>query len=79
MANIKELFEQIIADGVITRDEHDAFIEEMHADGKIDDEESAIISKLFTLIREGKVKIVDSEREKADTLRREELMKKLQK
>ena len=78
MGNIKALFEQIIDDGIITRDEHDEFMDEMHADGQIDAEESEIISQLFKLIQEGKVKIVDSEREKAEMKRKEELQKKMQ-
>ena len=77
MADIKAVFEQMIADGVVTREEHDAFIEDIHADGQIDAEESAIISELFKLIKEGKIKIVDSEREKAEHLRRQELQQKL--
>ena len=78
MGDIKALFEQIIEDGIITRDEHDEFMDEMHADGQIDAEESEIISRLFKLIQEGKVQIVDSEREKSEIKRREELQKKMQ-
>ena len=78
MGDIKALFEQIIEDGIVTRDEHDEFMDEMHADGQIDAEESEIISRFFKLIQEGKVRIVDSEREKAELLRREELQKKMQ-
>ena len=77
MADIKAVFEQMIADGVVTRDEHDEFIEDIHADGQIDAEESTIISELFKLIKEGKIKIVDSEREKVELLRRQEIQQKL--
>ncbi|MCC6933866.1 MAG: hypothetical protein IT292_11560 [Deltaproteobacteria bacterium] len=77
MADIKAMFAQITADGVVTRDEHDELMEEIHADGKIDAEENAIISELFKLMKEGKIKIVDSEREKAEYLRRQELQEKL--
>ncbi len=77
MPTIKELVDQIIADGVLTREEHDSFIEQVHADGQIDEEESAQISRLFRMIQEGTLKVVDEEREKAEGLRRMDLEKKL--
>jgi polyhydroxyalkanoate synthesis regulator phasin len=77
MATIKELVDQIIQDGVLTREEHDSFIEQVHADGQIDEEESAQISRLFRLIQDGTLKVVDEEREKAESLRRMDLEKKL--
>jgi len=77
MASIKELVDQIIADGVLTREEHDSFIEQVHADGEIDQEESEQISRLFRMIQEGQLKVVDEEREKAEALRRMDLEKKL--
>ncbi len=46
MSSLKEMLDQFIADGVLTRDEHDEFIEAVHADGKIDDEEKAQIEAL---------------------------------
>ncbi len=77
MPSIKELVDQIIADGVLTREEHDAFIDQVHADGQIDEEESEQISRLFRMIQEGTLKVVDEEREKAEASRRDELEKKL--
>ncbi len=78
MSNIKELFDQIIEDGVITRDEHDRFMDIIHGDGQIDQEESEQISRMFRLIKEGKLKIVDTERDIAEKRRRDELRKKLE-
>lgn len=75
--SIKELVDQIIEDGVLTREEHDAFIEKVHADGQIDDEESEQISRLFKMIQDGTLKVVDEDRERAEARRREELEKKL--
>jgi hypothetical protein len=77
MPSIKELVDQIIEDGVLTREEHDSFIEQVHADGEIDQEESEQISRLFRLIQEGKLKVVDEERENAEAMRRLDLEKKL--
>jgi len=77
MASIKELVDQIIEDGVLTREEHDSFIEQVHADGEIDEEESEQISRLFKLIQDGTLKVVDEEREQAEANRRAELEKKL--
>lgn len=75
--SIKELVDQIIEDGVLTREEHDDFIERVHADGQIDDEESEQISRLFKLIQDGTLKVVDEDREHAEARRRAELEKKL--
>lgn len=76
MSNIKELFDKFIEDGVLTRDEHDMFIEQIHADGKIDEEEKAQISRMFSLIKEGKLQIVDSEREKYELMKKKEALQK---
>lgn len=76
MADIKELFEQIIEDGIISREEHDEFIEMVHADGRIDADESAMISRMFKLIQEGKLKVVDEERSVSEARRRKQLMEK---
>jgi polyhydroxyalkanoate synthesis regulator phasin len=77
MGNIKELVDKFVADGVLTREEHDSFIESIHADGQIDAEESAEISRLFKLIQEGKLQVVDQEREASQAKRREEVQRKL--
>ncbi len=76
MSSLKEMLDQFIADGVLTRDEHDEFIEAVHADGKIDDEEKAQISRMFQLIREGKLTVVDSERDRFEALKRKEALGK---
>ena len=77
MAKVIEMLDQIIEDGIMTSEEHEALMEEIHADGKIDEIEKAQISRIFRLIKEGKLKIVDEEREKHEARRREELKKKL--
>lgn len=76
-SKLSEMLDQIIADGVMTSEEHEAFMEEVHADGKIDEHEKAQISRIFKLIQEGKLKIIDEDREKYEAKRREELKKKL--
>ena len=72
MGLVKDMLDKFIEDGVLTRDEHDQFIDQIHADGKIDDEESAQISRMFTLIREGKLRVVDHEREKFEEIKRKQ-------
>lgn len=72
MASLKEMLDLFVEDGVLTRDEHDQFIETVSADGKIDNEERAQISRMFQLIREGKLTVVDSERERSDEMKRRE-------
>ena len=76
-SKLSDMLDQIIADGVMTSEEHEAFMEEVHADGKIDEQEKAQISRIFKLIQEGKLKIIDEDREKYEAKRREELKKKL--
>ena len=76
MGNITELFNKIIEDGVITREEYDEFFEEMQRDGVIDEEESALISKMFQLIQSNEIKIVDDEREKSDLRKKLDAMKR---
>jgi F0F1-type ATP synthase epsilon subunit len=75
MSKTREVLEAAIADGVITREEHDAFIEAMHADGEIDEEEHELISGMFRLIQQGKLTVVDDERERADLMRQLEAQK----
>lgn len=76
MPSLKEMLDQFVADGVLTREEHDEFIEAIHADGKIDDEERAQISRMFALIKEGKLKVVDTERERFAEMRKREAAEK---
>ncbi len=75
MSKVREVLEEAISDGVITREEHDAFIEAMHADGQIDEEEHELISAMFRLIQEGKLTVVDDERERANLMRQLEAEK----
>ncbi|MFN8389874.1 MAG: hypothetical protein U0136_06265 [Bdellovibrionota bacterium] len=72
MASLKEMLDSFVADGVLTRDEHDEFIAAVSADGKIDDEERAQISRMFQLIRDGKLTVVDTERERFAEMKRRE-------
>ena len=76
MGSLKELMDQFVEDGVLTREEHDQFIEQVSADGKIDDEERAQMSRMFQLVREGKLTIVDNERERFAEMKRREAAKK---
>ena len=78
MPTLKEMLDQFIEDGVLTREEHDLFIDAISKDGKIDQEERAEISRMFQLIRDGKLKVVDEEREKSEILKKAEASKALQ-
>ena len=72
MGIVKDMLDKFIEDGVLTRDEHDQFIEQIHADGKIDDDEKVQISRMFSLIKDGTLKIVDHEREKFEEIKRKQ-------
>lgn len=72
MTSIKEKVDRIIEDGVMTEDEHQEFMDTVYADGEVDDEESEQISRIFALIKEGKLKVVDKDREEADINRKTE-------
>lgn len=78
MSSIKEFFDKIIEDGVITREEHDDFMDSIYGDGKVDEEESAQISRMFQLVKEGKIKIIDEDRENAEKRKRDKLKSKLE-
>ena len=56
MEDIKGIMDRIVEDGVVTREEHDELMESMHKDGMIDEEESAQISRMFSLLQEGENK-----------------------
>lgn len=73
--NIKEMVDKYVEDGVMTRQEHEEFIQLVHKDGVIDEAESEQISRIFNLINEGKLVIVDEMREKFDEKRKEEAEK----
>jgi hypothetical protein len=72
MSSIKEQVDRYIEDGVMTKQEHEAFIAEVHKDGVIDDGESEQISRIFKLISEGKLVIVDEMRDEFEKKRKEE-------
>ena len=76
MSKITEIFNEIIEDGVITRDEYDGFFEQMQKDGVIDEEENSLISRMFQLIQSGEIKIVDDEREKSDLRKKLDAMRR---
>lgn len=63
MSTVKEMVERIVEDGVMTHAEHEQLMDMIHKDGQIDPDESAAISRIFGLIREGKLKVIDEVRE----------------
>ncbi len=75
MSKVRDILEAAISDGVITREEHDAFIDAMSEDGQIDEEEQQLISSMFKLIKSGKLVVVDEERKKADFMRKLDKLK----
>ena len=77
MENIKDLFERIIEDGVITDDEYQELMDQIHKDGEIDAEESTLISRMFKLIQSGEVKVINSELEHANRKREEEIRRRM--
>ena len=72
MQDIQTLVDKYIEDGVMTRQEHEDFIDAVHKDGEIDDEESKQIARIFKLIADGELVIVDEMREKFEKKRRED-------
>ena len=55
--SIKDMVDQIIANGVITKEEHEAFLRKVNEDNKIDPEESKQISRIRKMIEEGTLKV----------------------
>ncbi len=70
------MLDKFVEDGVLTREEHDQFIEQVSADGKIDPEERIQMQRMFELIKTGKLKVVDEEREKFDLIKKKEALQK---
>ncbi|MCC6220324.1 MAG: TerB family tellurite resistance protein [Deltaproteobacteria bacterium] len=70
--DIKEFVDRIVEDGVMTNAEHDMLMHLIHKDGKIDDDESEQISRIFRLMKVGKLKIIDAVRSEFDRKRAEE-------
>ena len=77
MASLQELLDKFIADGVLTYDEHEDLMNRIHADGKIDADEKAVISKIFSLIQSGQLVVVNDEREASVQRRKEEIKQKM--
>jgi CBS domain containing-hemolysin-like protein len=71
------MVDRFIEDGVLTTEEHDELMAMVHADGKIDDDEKAEISRIFKLIQQGTLKVVDPDREASEQRRKDEVRKKL--
>ncbi len=76
MSTLKDMLDKFVEDGVLTREEHDQFIEQVSADGKIDPEERIQMQRMFELIKTGKLKVVDEEREKFDLIKKKEALQK---
>lgn len=76
MSGIKEVLDRAIEDGIMTRDEHEAFIDLIHKDGSVDPDESEQISRMFRLIQAGKLKVVDDVREQSADRKRAETIRK---
>ena len=57
--SIKELVDEVLADGKITRAEHKKLREVFMADGEIDQSEHEQLQRIMDLVDAGKVQIVD--------------------
>ncbi len=57
--SIKELVDEVLADGKITREEHKKLREAFMADGEIDQSEHEQLQRIMDLVDAGKVKIID--------------------
>ncbi|MCB0345322.1 MAG: AIM24 family protein [Bdellovibrionales bacterium] len=63
MSDIKDRVDAFAAKGVMTRAEHDALIADIQSDGVVDDAESEQLSRIFKLVADKKLLIVESEKE----------------
>ena len=63
-SELTQVLDRIIKDGVVTQDEYDRFIELVHLDGKISEEERAELSRLFRLVQSGEIEIINEDRNK---------------
>lgn len=72
MATLHDLVDRIAEGGVLTTEEYDSIFDVISRDGRIDEEESREISRIFRLVSEQKVTIVDPERERSERLKRME-------
>ena len=53
--NIKELVDRIVSDGRLTLNEHKYLIKKINEDGKIDQEENEQITRVLSMIKNGKL------------------------
>ena len=56
---IQAIIDRCEAQGIMTQAEHDRVIRLIHRDGKIDAEESEQLSRMFSLLRTGKIRLTD--------------------
>lgn len=57
MSEIKTLVENIIADGVIDKEEYSKLLKAFQSDGVIDSEEKSLIEQVYQRIKNGELKI----------------------
>ena len=77
MGHIKDIVDKAIEDGVLTQAEHEEIMDAIHADGEIDDVEREQLSRIFKLTQEGKIQVVDADRDASYERKKEEVRKKL--
>ncbi len=63
MSDIKDRVDAFAAKGVMTRAEHDKLIADIQSDGVVDEQESEQLSRIFKLVANNKLTIVESEKE----------------
>ena len=56
--DIKDLMDRVLSDNKLTMAEHQILLDAIDADGKVDDEEKAQITRLLELIENGTVEVV---------------------
>jgi uncharacterized protein (AIM24 family) len=63
MNDVKSLVDGYAKRGFMTQAQYDSLMEQIQQDGQVDDDESLQVSRIFKLVQEGTLKIVDSEQE----------------
>ena len=71
MGKIDDLISSSLERGEMSQTQHDEIMLLIQADGEIDPEEQAQLSRIFSAVQSGKLKIVDSEREALEVEKRE--------
>jgi len=61
MVDIKKFVDNIISDGVITKEEHLKFESLIREDGRFDEAEQQQMERIVSLILNGQVRVVDEE------------------